>query len=448
MEIVSKLRNYLQQRIIKQIINNLDDISDTNLIRLTYISERLANERSKKYITAIRNALKQRHPAVLLIRKILKNIDQNCRNKFINNLVLKGLLLNDQKRVDALKNGSAVPYTILISPTMKCNLKCEGCYAFSYSKDKDLSLEVIDKVILEAKEMGVAFFTVLGGEPFIRKDIFEIYKKHEDFFFQVFTNGTLIDEMVCEDLKKVGNVVPMISVEGFKENTDERRGKKIYDKAIKAMELLKKHKIPFGYSVCVTRKNEEEIFSDKFVDSMISKGAYLGWYFLYMPVCGNPDISLMPTPEQRLHMLKKSREIRKDKPIFIIDFWNDAPYVKGCIAGKCYAHVTSNGDVEPCIFTHFAVDNIKNKSLREIMDSEFFKELRKRQPYNKNLFLPCMWIDNPEISREFYKKFKLKPTHPGAEDILKKDKFKKAIDRYSKEVKKLYAPLWEERLKH
>jgi len=211
-----------------------------------------------------------------------------------------------------------------------------------------------------------------------------------------------------------------------------------------AMGVLKKHGVPFGYSVCVTNKNVEEVFSDEFVDLMISKGAFIGWHFLYMPVCGKPDMKLMPTPKQRVHMLERGRKIRAEKPVFIIDFWNDAPYVGGCIAGKEYIHLTSKGDVEPCIFTHFAVDNIKDKSLMEVMDSDYFKALRKNQPYNDNLFLPCQWIDNPKISREMHKKFNLKPTHPGADDILKNKKLRLAIDKYAKGVKKAYAGIWDE----
>jgi MoaA/NifB/PqqE/SkfB family radical SAM enzyme len=439
-----KLRDYATEQVIKNLVKILPKCSDKTFSRGAYLLEKVATDKHKDFIRRIKGFMGDGGSSRDFVKRILKETNPHCREKFAVNLIANGLVINSKKREDAYEAGSAVPTTILISPTMRCNLKCEGCYAFNYSKNDDLDLKVIDRVIKEAKDSGAAFFSMLGGEPFVKKEIFGIFKKHNDTYFQVFTNGTLINNSVAEKLAELGNVLVEISIEGFEKNTDARRGKGTFKKVMKAMDVLKNHGIPFGYSVCVTKKNAEEVFSDEFVDLMISKGAFIGWHFLYMPVCGDPDMKLMPTPEQRVHMLERGRKIRAEKPVFIIDFWNDAPYVGGCIAGKEYIHITSKGDVEPCIFTHFAVDNIKDKSLMEVMNSDYFKALRKNQPYNDNLFLPCQWIDNPKVSREMHKKFNLRPTHPGADDILKNKKLRTAIDRYSKGVKKAYAGIWAE----
>lgn len=436
MEIINKVRNNTKKIVTSKIINLLGNASDKNLIRLSYIAERLARKEDKSKIRKIRKLLKQKHPVTNLIKNILTRHDPNCVNKFVNNLIIKGFLINTKWRENMIKRGYSAPYTILISPTMRCNLNCEGCYANQYNKE-DLSFELMNGIIEESKEMKVAFFTILGGEPFLRRDLFKLFEKHKDCYFQVYTNGTLINEKICKELSKVGNVLPVLSLEGFEEYTDKRRSKGIYKKVLDVMDLLRKNKVLFGYSVCVTRKNVEVIFSDEFIDLMINKGAIIGWYFLYMPICKG-NVNLMPTPKQRVYMLDRKEYIRENKPIFIVDFWNDAPYVKGCIAGKYYVHITSDGYVEPCIFSHFAVDNIKDKALKECLNSEFFKEIRRKQPYNKNLHLPCMWIDNPEVSRELYEKFNPRPTHEGAMEILTNKKLKEAIDNYSKEVKKLY----------
>ncbi len=197
--------------------------------------------------------------------------------------------------------------------------------------------------------------------------------------------------------------MPEVSIEGFEEETDERRGKGVYRKVLKAIENLQRHKVPFGYSVAVTRKNIKTVTSDKFIDMMIEKGALIVWYFLYMPIGKDPDLSLMPTPGQRLYLKERRSYIRENKPLFVIDFWNDAPYVGGCIAARQYIHITHKGDIESCIFAHFAQVNIKDTSLKKAMNCQFFKEIRKRQPYSDNLYLPCMLIDHPEVSRELYK---------------------------------------------
>lgn len=432
-----------KKALIKQIINVSSKFSNENLIRIMYLVEKIVREKDKSKARRLRALLKQNHPSLRLIRNILTNYDPNCVNKFINNFIIEGLMDNTGWREDQKKQGNAAPFTVLISPSMRCNLNCVGCYANSYSKKDDLGYELVNRVVKEAKELKTVYFTILGGEPFIWEDLFKLFKENSDCYFAVYTNGTLINDSLCQKLKQVGNVMPMLSIEGFEKKTDERRGKGVYKKVLAAMDLLKKHKILFGYSVCVTRKNQEIVFGDEFVDLMIEKGAIIGFYFLFMPVCGNPDMSLMPTPLQRVNMLERRNYIRGNKPLFIVDFWNDAPYVGGCIAGKYYFHITSKGDVEPCIFTHFAVDNIKEKSLKECLNSNYFKTLRKKQPFNENLLLPCQWIDNPEVSREMYEKFNLKSTHTGADDILTSEKLKKSMDIYAKEVKKLYDPIWE-----
>jgi MoaA/NifB/PqqE/SkfB family radical SAM enzyme len=364
----------------------------------------------------------------------------NFRNKILTNLLIQGAVLNQKKREIASKEGFQVPATILISPTMRCNLSCIGCYANSYTKTDDLEFEIVDRIIEEGKKAGVAFFTILGGEPFIRDDLFYIYQKHNDAFFHVYTNGTLINDEVAGKLAELGNVMPEVSIEGFEEETDERRGKGVYRKVLKAIENLQRHKVPFGYSVAVTRKNIKTVTSDKFIDMMIEKGALIVWYFLYMPIGKDPDLSLMPTPGQRLYLKERRSYIRENKPLFVIDFWNDAPYVGGCIAARQYIHITHKGDIESCIFAHFAQVNIKDTSLKKAMNCQFFKEIRKRQPYSDNLYLPCMLIDHPEVSRGLYKNCNIYPTHEGAECLF--SDISRGLDEYSNGVKDIYADVW------
>ena len=156
----------------------------------------------------------------------------------------------------------------------------------------------------------------------------------------------------------------------------------------------------FGYSATVTRHNWQMLLSDEFVDPLVARGAAISWHFLYMPVGGAPDVSLMPTPEQRNQFRLGIQRLRNTKAMFPVDFWGDAPWVGGCIAGKHYLHVNNEGWVEPCIFTHFATDNIADTSLAEAFNSPYFREIRARQPFNHNLLMPCMLIDNPHQSRE------------------------------------------------
>lgn len=289
--------------------------------------------------------------------------------------------------------------------------------------------------------MGVAFFTLVGGEPFLKDDLFALFEKHQDVYFQVFTNATLLNEEVVTELAELGNVIVQFSVEGLKERDDKKRGIEHFDKVMTAMETARENGVPYGYSVCVTRENVEEVMSNEFLELMIRRGALVGWYFLYMPVCGDSDTEPMPLPEQRKFMKERRDYIRANYPIFIIDFWNDAPYVGGCISARYYCHINNYGDVEPCIFAHFAQANIKDCSLREALNCEFFKEIRSRQPFDRNLFLPCPLIDNPWESRTFFRAPGVYPTHRDAVTLI--EDLEDDLDRYSEQVHQIYAPVWE-----
>lgn len=381
--------------------------------------------------------------------EVTKNAFRQCNSRYLTSSLLTflvrfhwyGALRREQVRKE---ENMAVPITYLISPTMRCNLVCGGCYAASYATDDDLSFEVIDRVIAEAKDMGLYNVFVLGGEPFIRQDMLEIYKKHSDVFFQVFTNGTLFTDEVAKKLSKLGNVVPLISIEGFERDTDRRRGKGTYQKIMEGMDNLRRHKVPFGYSAMVTKLNVNKVISDEFNDMLIKKGCLLGWHFLYIPVGRNPTPRLMPTPEQRLKMREYGAErLRTYKPIITIDFWNDAPFTNGCIAGgQNYFHINSHGDMEPCIFIHFATDNVKDKPLKECLKAPFFKAFRDRQPYHHNLLRPCAIVDHPHVLREILAEYKPYGTHQDSEVLV--TKCADALDEYSTKVAEVFDPVWEQ----
>lgn len=380
-----------------------------------------------------------------LTKRALSEVNARYLTRSILNFLIRFHWYGANRRQLTREECGTVPITYLISPSMRCNLNCGGCYAAMYNREpeQDLPIEIVDKVITEGKDMGMYNVFILGGEPFIRDDMLEIYEKHSDVFFQVFTNGTLFTDELAERIAKLGNVVPLISIEGFEKETDRRRGKGVFSKIMEGMDNLHKRGVPFGYSSMVTRFNVDAVISDEFNDMLIEKGCFLGWHFLYIPVGKSPSPRLMPTPEQRLKMRELGAErIRTYKPIITIDFWNDAPFTAGCIAGgQNYFHINSNGDMEPCIFIHFATDNVKNKSLKECLNSSFFEAFRNRQPYSHNLLRPCAIIDHPHVLREIIDKHQPYPTHPESEVLV--TKFATALDDYSQKVAEIFDPIWE-----
>jgi MoaA/NifB/PqqE/SkfB family radical SAM enzyme len=383
------------------------------------------------------------HPALDLIKKLAKQINPNCRDKFVVNFFVGALKCSETRKRILKEEGVKVPFFLVISPTMRCNLRCTGCYAGDYSKKDDMEFELMDRILTEAKELGIHFITISGGEPFYWPHLLDILEKHQDMAFQIYTNGTLIDEAMATRLVELGNAAPCISIEGTKADTENRRGDGIYDTVMETMERLWDKGLIFGFSATVTRLNVNTLTSEEFIDQMIGKGCSFGWYFMYVPVGMNPDMSLMVKPEQRDDMRRWLTEVRHSKPIFIGDFWNDGCWVGGCIAGgREYLHIINDGDVEPCVFTHFAVDNIKDKPLKEVISSPFFRSIQQRQPYNDNLLRPCWLIDAPQMLREVIAETGAHPTHPGAEALL--TSLAAQVDEYAKKYGELADRVWEE----
>lgn len=308
-----------------------------------------------------------------------------------------------------------IPWLILMDPTTACNLHCTGCWAAEYGNRMNLSFDDMDRIVTQGKELGVYFYMLTGGEPLVRKaDVIRLCEKHNDCEFFSYTNGTLVDQAFCDDMKRVGNLMLAISLEGFTDVNDLRRGAGVFDKVMHAFDLLKANGLIFGTSICYTRANIETVTSDEFLDMIIEKGCRYSLYFHYMPVGNEAAPDLLPTMEQRKYMLHRVREIRGltgGKQLFCMDFQNDGEFVGGCIAGgRNYFHINANGDCEPCVFIHYSGANIHECSILEALKQPLFMAYYNNQPFNENHLRPCPMLENPEILQRIVKESGAKST--------------------------------------
>jgi len=376
--------------------------------------------------------------------KLSQEVDPGCLRKvmecFFVNSMLDGIPRAHEVEE---KYDINVPWVILMDPTSACNLSCVGCWAAEYGRKYNLSYELLDSIIRQGKEFGIHFYIFSGGEPLVRKkDIISLCRAHQDCYFFAFTNGTLVDDELCRQMKEVGNFSLAFSIEGDREATDFRRGEGTYQKVIEGMERMREHRLLFGYSACYHHYNTENVISDQFVDDMIERGCRYAWYFTYIPVGKQARTDLLATPEQRALMFRRINEIRATKPLFGMDFWNDGQYAKGCIAGgRRYFHITAAGDVEPCAFIHYSNVNIHDVSLLEALQSPIFKAYRKRQPFNENPLRPCPLLDNPEVLVDIVKESAPKSTDMEAPEEVEEltAKTREAANRWAPMAEKLMA---------
>lgn len=368
------------------------------------------------------------------VMRILKDVDrENLKKMFLSFVLGAGYHGTKAVRKNREKYKCNIPFIMLLDPTSACNLRCKGCWSAEYGHKFNLSLEEMDSIVSQGVALGTHLYMFTGGEPLIRKnDILELCRKHKNCTFLAYTNATLIDQKFCDDMKDVGNLALALSIEGSEETNDFRRGEGAYETSIKALDLLKKNGCLYGISVCYTSKNIDEVTSDSFLDLMVEKGAKFGLYFNYMPVGTDAVEELIPTPEQRTYMynwLRKVRNSKTGKPMFVMDFQNDGEYVGGCIAGgRNYIHINSAGDMEPCVFVHFSDSNIRTHTILEALQSPLFMAYYHNQPFNDNHLRPCPLLENPDCLRKIIKMTGAKSTdlvnQEGVEHLCAKcDKF-------------------------
>ena len=389
---------------LEQAFNYMYKDPEKNLSKIMDWADKFSGGEFVSQRKAIREAIEDpNHPYHSYILHIVKDIDPDVMKTMAVNFFINANLSGWPKQEENRKKYNCnIPWAILLDPTSACNLHCTGCWAAEYGNKLNLTFEEIDNIIQQGKELGIYMYIYTGGEPLVRKkDLIRLCEKHDDCMFLCFTNATLIDEAFAEEMLRVKNFIPAISLEGNETSTDSRRGKGTYQKVRRAMELLHEKKLPYGISSCYTSVNYDAITSEEYYDSLIEMGAYFIWYFHYMPVGNDAAPELLPSPEQREAVYHRIRHLRATKPLFAMDFQNDAEYVGGCIAGgKRYLHINANGDVDPCVFIHYSNANIRECTLLEALQSPIFMAYHDNMPFNDNMLRPCPMLENPERLRK------------------------------------------------
>jgi MoaA/NifB/PqqE/SkfB family radical SAM enzyme len=372
--------------------------------------------------TAVRD---RKHGAAKMLfntfRKRLPTYAPEVQRKICVNMMYNSVYVGEPARAKYREQYSEEPpFFFVISPSMRCDLRCVGCYAWQYRGQNDLTTdEVIDLVEQGKQDFGSYFVVLSGGEPTFWPGLLPLLEKHDDVFFQLYTHGMNFDEELCRKFAKLGNAYPAISIEGDRASTDARRGEGAYGRITDAMKRLRDHGVPFGFSVTHTRLNHQAIIDDEFGRTMADLGATFGWVFQYIPIGREPNLELVPTPEQRVERFSAVDRFRSKHPYILFDFWNDGEATSGCIAwGKRYFHVNSAGNVEPCVFVHFAKDNIREKKLIDIIQGPVFKDARSMMPFDPDYRFPCSFIDNVDVLPSLVRKHRMFPTHDGAESII------------------------------
>jgi len=335
-----------------------------------------------------------------MAHRMLTTVDPRLLFKFAYNFGVKGTVSVERFKA-RLKKGIHFPPFLFISVINSCNLRCQGCWVDVAAKQNIIDADTLNRVIKDAKRHGNSYFGILGGEPFMHPTLLDVFDKHPDCYFQVFTNGQLITEAVAKRLNRAGNVTPLISVEGTALVSDQRRGRNdVLAKTLAGIDNCRKQGIIFGVASSICQTNIDDLVSENWLKQLIALGAHYAWFHTYRPVGPQPNIQLALTPEQVLRVRRFGVQMRAKHPIAIVDpYWDDKGQALCPMATGVSHHIGPWGDVEPCPIIQFATENIHDK--RNIYDmlttSEFLNDFRRE---SAKVTRGCIVLEKPELIKE------------------------------------------------
>lgn len=335
-----------------------------------------------------------------MAKRILLETDKRLVWKLAWNMGFKGML-SVQKFKKRLKQGEYFPPFLYVSIINSCNLRCQGCWVDVAAKQQTIAPEAMHRLINEAKAKGNVFFGIVGGEPFMHPHLLDMLAEHPDCYFQIFTNGHFITDERAKRIRQLGNITPLISVEGTEIISDERRGRAgVLSKTMAGLHNCLDNKVLTGVCTSLCQTNIDDLLTDKWVDRLIELGVMYTWFHVYRPMGPDAMPELCLTPEQQLRVRKFVVNTRATKPIGVVDAYYDHDGAALCPAATGISHhISPWGDVEPCPIVQFAKESIHDE--RPVYDtigkSEFLEDFRHLAASTTR---GCIVLERPDLVHE------------------------------------------------
>ena len=341
---------------------------------------------------------------VELATRIIRTTDARILWKFAYNFGWKGML-SVEKFKRRIKKGEYFPPFLYISILNSCNLRCQGCWVDVEAPRESLDLNALNKLVNEAKAHGNSFFGILGGEPFMHPELLDFLAGHPDCYFQLFTNGQLITEKTAQQLRKIGNSTPLVSIEGNEMVSDERRGKKeVFKRSLRGLENCLNARLLTGVATSVCQTNIDELVSESWLRELIKRGVHYVWFHTYRPVGPKMASELALTPEQLIRVRKFVVGMRARVPIGIIDAYYGPDGKALCpMATGISHHVSPKGEIEPCPVIQFARENVSDNGgvYNVTRNSAFLRDFRDAA---RGATRGCIVMERPDLIRDLVQK--------------------------------------------
>ena len=345
-----------------------------------------------------------------LVSRMVREIDPRLLAKCAWNLG-RGGLMSLRAFEERRKQGRYFPAFLFLSVTNQCNLRCQGCWVTTHRPARTLDPDCIDDIIRQARREECRFFGILGGEPLLYPQLFRVLEQHRDCYFQLFTNGTLLTQEVADEMRRLGNVTPLISLEGLEQVSDERRGgHQVFERSLAGLEHCRRAKLLTGVASSVCQSNFHDLVNEDFARGLCRRGVHYLWYYIYRPVGRDPGANLCLTEEQVLALRQFMVDLRPRVPMVIVDaYWDDQGRALCPAATGISHHIGPMGDIEPCPPVQFAREKLKKhyplKTLLE--DSVFLTEFRR---FAASRTRGCVLLECPDQLHAFLREQQARDT--------------------------------------
>jgi MoaA/NifB/PqqE/SkfB family radical SAM enzyme len=342
--------------------------------------------------------------------RVLRTTEPRLIWKFAWNFGVKGML-SVEKFKRRIRKGEFFPPFLYVSIINSCNLRCQGCWVDVEAERELIGLDSFNRLVSDAKRHGNSFFGILGGEPFMHPQLLDMLAAHPDCYFQLFTNGQFITEKIAEDLRKLGNATPLVSIEGKELISDERRGKKdVFNRTMRGLENCLRAKLLTGVATSVCQTNINELLREEWLQELIHRGVHYVWYHTYRPVGPKMNQQLALRPEQLVQVREFVVAMRSKMPIAIIDaYYDDRGQALCPMATGISHHISPRGEIEPCPIIQFATENIRDKrgAFETIRSSAFLHDFREAARHSTR---GCIVLERPDLMKELVLKHSARDT--------------------------------------
>ncbi len=301
------------------------------------------------------------------------------------------------------EDGQNIPVFLIASITSSCNLHCTGCYSRANDACSDdeplnqLSGDDWQDIFRQARDIGISFIVLAGGEPMIRQDVIKKATEFPEILFPIFTNGTMLDDDCMKLFDDNRNLVPIISIEGDEKTTDARRGDGVYGQLLSSMGEMRKKNIIFGASLTFTKGNLQNLLSEEFINMLHDFGCKVVFFIEYVPI-NEQTIDLAPSDDERDLLFSQINRLREEySDMLFMSFPGDEKTSGGCLAaGRGFFHINSHGGAEPCPASPYSDINVKDTSLLEALNSRLFKSLRENGIFMEDHDGGCVLFEHKE----------------------------------------------------